>query len=235
MKFKPEFWPTVITLVFFFTCCALGAWQIHRLFWKQDLIHKVETRVSSRAIDIPKTSDELNANEYQHVKVSGRPNLDKAMHFGMYYEGVWGVKIITPVTLNDGREVFVNLGWVPEKKRADEFWKKHIAESVELDAIIRLSAKKPRFAPENDTVKNYWFWYDFPEMRKFTGTNAESAVLEVVDHKWPDNLPAVPTTKIVLMNDHLQYAITWFLLAFGIVVIYFVYHYQKAKEAEKQG
>jgi surfeit locus 1 family protein len=43
----------------------------------------------------------------------------------------------------------------------------------------------------------------------------------------PGGLPVGGQTRVSLPNDHLQYAITWYLFAVSLVVIYFIYHYRK--------
>jgi surfeit locus 1 family protein len=39
----------------------------------------------------------------------------------------------------------------------------------------------------------------------------------------PDTFPIGGQTRVELPNDHLQYAITWFLLAVALAVIYVLY------------
>jgi len=45
----------------------------------------------------------------------------------------------------------------------------------------------------------------------------------------PGGYPLGGETRIELPNDHLQYAITWFLLALALVVIYLVFHHQHGR------
>ena len=42
----------------------------------------------------------------------------------------------------------------------------------------------------------------------------------------PGGWPKGGVTRLLLPNDHLQYAITWYALAAALVVIYVVYHRQ---------
>jgi surfeit locus 1 family protein len=49
-------------------------------------------------------------------------------------------------------------------------------------------------------------------------------IVEVDATPNPGGWPKGGQTIVTLPNDHLQYAITWFLLAAALVVIYFAYH-----------
>ena len=48
----------------------------------------------------------------------------------------------------------------------------------------------------------------------------------------PGGIPIGGQTKVTLPNDHLQYAITWYILAVALAVIYVVYHLKLGKVAE---
>jgi surfeit locus 1 family protein len=49
----------------------------------------------------------------------------------------------------------------------------------------------------------------------------------------PGGFPIGGQTRIDLPNDHLQYAITWALLAIALAVIYVVYHLKLERERSK--
>ena len=46
----------------------------------------------------------------------------------------------------------------------------------------------------------------------------------------PGGFPIGGQTRINVPNDHLQYAVTWALLALALVVIYVIYHLKPAAE-----
>ena len=49
----------------------------------------------------------------------------------------------------------------------------------------------------------------------------------------PGGWPKGGQTRINLPNDHLQYAITWALLAMALMVIYVIYHMKQKDEERK--
>jgi len=46
-NFRPLLWPTVFSLPMLLICLALGAWQVERLFWKEDLIAQRQAAVAA--------------------------------------------------------------------------------------------------------------------------------------------------------------------------------------------
>ena len=69
----PVQFPAVLV---FAALVALGTWQVKRLYWKLDLIERVEQRVHAEPVASPGPDrwDRLTrqSEEYRHVRVSGR-------------------------------------------------------------------------------------------------------------------------------------------------------------------
>jgi len=45
----------------------------------------------------------------------------------------------------------------------------------------------------------------------------------------PGGWPLGGQTRVVFRNEHLQYAITWFALAIGLLGVYIAYHVSKGR------
>jgi len=219
------FFPTCITLICFISCIFLGGWQIKRLLWKNELISRIEQGIANPAVDIAKVKSSADPI-YTKVSVQGKADFSKEMHFGQYYDNQWGYKIITPVTTNDGTNIFVNLGWVPEAYKAYEKHKQAFPTSVNITGIVLQANRKAMFAPDNNPEKNFWFWYDLSAMESYSGIKSEPFIVEVINATWPEKFVKTPSGKPELLNDHLQYAITWFLLAIAVAVIFTIYRRQ---------
>ena len=50
----------------------------------------------------------------------------------------------------------------------------------------------------------------------------------------PGGLPIGGQTQLDIPNDHLQYAITWYLLAVALIVMFVIYH-RRRTDGGKQG
>ena len=66
-NFRPMFWPTVFSVPALIICLALGAWQIERLFWKQDLIAQRAAAVAAAPAAVPETFAEARGMEFRRV------------------------------------------------------------------------------------------------------------------------------------------------------------------------
>ena len=81
------------------------------------------------------------------------------------------------------------------------------------------------FTPEPDLGRHIWYARDVAGIAKAFGLKlAAPVVVEADATPVPGGWPKGGQTIVTLRNEHLQYAITWFLLAASLVVIYFAYH-----------
>ena len=214
-------------------CLALGAWQIERLFWKQDLIAQRQAAVAAAPAPLPKNLAEARAMEFRHVSDEGVFLNDKEIFLGAASEGAGqGYQILTPLLEPGGRVVFVNRGYIPSElkdpaKRAIG----QIAGTVRVEGLLRLPpAGRPNwFLPDNRPDLNYWFWVDLPAMSAASKLDRVAPFYIDADATPnPGGWPKGGVTRLTLPNNHLQYAITWFSLAVVLTVIYVLYHRRNA-------
>ena len=117
MKLRPLFWPTVVALPALIVLLWLGTWQVQRLEWKNQLIEDFESRANAAPIDLPLGAVDREM-EFRRLALTGRFDHAKEVFMtGRTYEGNAGFHIVTPFTLDDGRMILVNRGWVSESYR----------------------------------------------------------------------------------------------------------------------
>ena len=137
--------------------------------------------------------------------------------------------MVTPLRTDDGRIVLFDRGWIPsEKKEPPKRAEGQVAGRVELTGIVRRSQVRRQYAPENVPDKNVWFHVDVPLMRQLAGAppdpRLDSFFLDADAAPNPGGVPIGGQTRLDIPNDHLQYAITWFLLALALAGVYLAYH-----------
>ena len=88
------------------------------------------------------------------------------------------------------------------------------------EVVIRLPGRKGKYQPDNEPNNNFWFFVDTAEMSKFTGLNFEKSFYLEAVFNGPNGFPLGSQTRIYIRNNHLQYAITWFLIACGLLGVY---------------
>jgi surfeit locus 1 family protein len=240
-RFKPTFWPTVFVVPAVLVMLGLCAWQVQRLHWKQALIDRLHTRMAAAPIDAAAVGADPDAAEYRKVRLVGTFLHDKELHLlARSLNGNVGLHVVTPLRLDTGEVVLFNRGWVPERLKAPASrLQGQIGGVVTVQGVVRLTEANVKgwFVPENLPDRNVWLTVDVAAMRRAVG--APDAPALKADQWWvaadatpnPGGFPIGGQTRIDVPNDHLQYAITWFLLALTLVGVYVVYHWQRAHPA----
>jgi surfeit locus 1 family protein len=233
-NFRPMFWPTMFSLPALMICLGLGAWQIERLFWKQDLIAQREAAVAAAPAAVPKTLAEARGMEFRHVTDEGVFQYDKEIYLGATSEGGGqGYQVLTPLLEPGGRSVFVNRGYIPaELKDPAKRAAGEIPGPVRVEGLLRLPpAGRPNwFLPDNRPDLNYWFWVDLAAMSAADRLDRVAPFYIDADATPnPGGWPKGGVTRLALPNNHLQYAITWFSLAVALIVIYVLFHRRSAE------
>jgi surfeit locus 1 family protein len=231
MRFRPQLVPTLIFIPMLLLILVLGIWQLQRLEWKTARITEIQAELSEE----PKAFDASMANlapyQFRHVLLKGHFLHEKELRrAARYHKGSLGYEILTPLVLETGETLLINRGWVPQSfedpsTRTETF----VQGEQEIRAVLHTPSKKGLFTPENNAERNLWFWFDMPAMQQATGLALLPLVADAIAPQVKGQLPIPATGKIELRNDHLMYAITWFLMALGLVVVYLLYHRKEGR------
>lgn len=226
LGFRPAFWPSVITLLLLPALLGLGAWQVQRMQWKNDLIGRIEARAAQPAVVLPAQSIDLDTWEYRQVRVSGQFRHDLEMHLVAHNPaGKFGYQVVTPLALEAGGWVLVNRGWIPtDRKDPATRAEGSISGPVEITGVVRRSTRQGWFVPENQPAKNFWFFADARAMAAAAKIDAPEFLIEADASRNPGGLPMGGQTRLKFPNNHLLYAITWFGGAFSLAAIYLLWH-----------
>jgi len=235
-RLRPAFWPTVVSLPIFVFALGLGAWQMERREWKRDILHRIE--VNQAAAPMP--LDELLRGdplrfEYGRVKVRGTFLHDKEFYLAARsLKNKVGLQIVVPLRTEDGRIVLFGRGWIPqEQKDPARRAQGQVDGPVDLTGVVRRNQERRQFAPENAPDRNVWFHVDVPLMRSLAGAKPDPRLdaffLEADATANPGGVPVGGQTRLDIPNDHLQYAITWFLIALALAGVYLAYHWENGR------
>jgi len=230
MRFRPQFWPTVMTIPMLVALLGLGTWQMQRSEWKTDLITKLHERSEAPAVALPPVLESLDANEFARVRVTGTFLNDKEFYLiGRSLRGNPGMHVLTPLRRADGRGIeLVNRGWIPFDRRAPETRAEGLMDGpVVVEGIIRLAKGPGRFLPDNEPENNLWFYIDPDAMALAGGIDSLPPYYIVSgDKEVPGLYPVGRQWRLDIANNHLVYAFTWYFMAVALTVIYGIYHRQ---------
>jgi surfeit locus 1 family protein len=210
---------------------------MERREWKWAILDRIAANQAAAPVtldELVKGGDPL-AREYGKVKVSGTLLNDHEFYLAARsLKDDVGMHVITPVRTDGGRIVLFDRGWIPSaKKDPAKRAAAQFAGPVELVGVVRRNQEKRYFAPDNDPPKNFWFHVDVPLMRQIAGGAPDPALdqffLDADATANPGGVPIGGQTELDIPNDHLQYAITWFLLAIALVGVYLAFHWENGR------
>ena len=229
MSFRPKLWPTLFTVPALIALVFLGSWQVNRLHWKDTLIERLQERSTEAPVALPTRIADVEAYEFRRVSVTGEYLHDKEFYvINRSLNGKPGLNIVTLLKrADDGGHILINRGWVPFEKRDPQTrLKGQVKGNIIVEGIVRLAKGPAMFTPKNEPHNNTWFYIDPSSMTATAGLPPLQDYYILAANKSPGDVPVGHQWRVDLPNNHLYYAITWFALAFGLLVIYIVYHRQ---------
>lgn len=233
LRFRPTLWPTVFSVPAFILMIGLCIWQVQRLQWKEALIAEREARVAAAPIVLPAAGADPAGMEFRRVRLEGAFRHDKELYLGARsLNGNPGYHVLTPFALTGDGTVLVDRGWVPIERKAPESRAEgQIAGAQVVEGLVRLPRGKAWMQPDNEPAHNMWFYVDLPAMAAASGADLRADLyVDAGPAGNPGGYPVGGQTRVALANDHLQYAITWGLLAAALAGIYVLYHLKLERE-----
>jgi surfeit locus 1 family protein len=219
---------TAATFAAFALLVGLGVWQLQRLAWKEGLINEIESRTKADPISLDQAialAREGHDPSYYRVSVEGHFEHADELYLYAISEGRAGWHVITPLVTATGETVLIDRGFVPDALRSPASRPKgELTGVVTVTGVVRPPEGQGSFTPNNEIAVNRWFWRDLAAMAAAVGTDdAAPFYLEAEKSDVPGGWPEGGQTQLELPNNHLQYALTWFLLAASLLIVYGVY------------
>jgi cytochrome oxidase assembly protein ShyY1 len=223
---------TIVVAVCVAILCGLGVWQLQRKAWKENLITAMTTRLNAPPEQLPLPSQwpklTQDADEFRRVSLSAQ--FAPGQQALVYTPGSAlrtdikgpGYFVFAPAKLSDGSVVVVDRGFVPvDQKDLVTQADTTAGGPVQIVGVLRWPEERSMFTPLSDPKSNVWFSRD-PNAMSVQGKWNASAPFYVDQESPvpPDGLPKPGKLEVRLRDDHLQYAITWFGLAAGLIGVY---------------
>lgn len=198
---------------------ALGIWQVQRLFWKLDLIARVDARVHAAAVAPPsatvwptiKSSDA----EYRHVVLKGTFDNSRETLVQAVTERGPGFWVLTPLATADGGTVLINRGFVPPDRRNPVSRSEgQLQGEVSVTGLLRLTEPGGAFLRSNNPAAGNWYSRDVQAIGEDKGlADVAPYFIDADATANAGDYPVGGLTVIQFRNSHLVYALTWFALA----------------------
>ena len=195
---------------------SLGTWQLYRLQWKENIIRKIE--LSSK---LPPTSLDINnMEEFKKIKIKGNLLLKNYFLYQLNEKGNYGFNLISVLQTDNSNFFLVKRGWLPKiEKKYEENYPLEIVSNVEIEGVLHLAKPKRNFVPENNDKEKFFYYLDINQLSKSLNIKLAPYLIEQSSSdKYFINLKN--TSRINITNNHLQYAITWYVLGFCILIAF---------------
>src|SRR5262249_21366555 len=131
--------------------------------------------------------------------------------------GTWA---FAPTKLATGETVVVNRGFVADGQDGSQA----PGGPAALTGYIRFPEAPSWVTPHADRTKHLWFVRDHLAMAQALGWADPDRVapfyIDLESPTPPGGIPKPGPLQVSLKNDHLQYAITWFLLAAAVTIAF---------------
>lgn len=198
---------------------GLGTWQLQRKAWKDGILATIEARIAGApAAGLPAQLDP-ETDKYRPVRLQGEIGAQELHVLTSIKDAGPGYRVISPFTLEDGRRVLIDRGFIPVKEKQAA----RLAGPAAIEGNIHWPQEVDSYTPEPDLSGNIWYARDAEQMAAQLSAEPVMIVLRAKP-EGEAGLRPMPVTTSGIPNDHLQYAITWFSLAFiwAAMTLYFL-------------
>lgn len=228
--------PLLATVVMLAGLLSLGFWQVERLAWKEDLLARIEQRLSAGSLVLASADDiaslRREAHDYHPAVIDATRSGGSVLWFTQIENAPAGIApadrvgyhVLTPVVLADGAHILLDEGFVPARLK-DQIGGRQ-GKVQRLPVVIRWPDARNIFAAENDLENGLAYVRDAPQIGRHFGISLPPVIVEAANvpagaqAPWPRG----GQTRISLSNRHLEYAFTWFALAAVLVFISGLWH-----------
>lgn len=198
--------PLILGVVGCAVLIYLGLWQLDRRAWKEDMLADITAGIQADPVPLPDAIDP--SMKYLPVTVSGTTTGAEIDVLSHTREQGAGYQIVSRFVTDDGRAILLDRGFVPQEARRIDRPPVRLQVTGNLHWPQDASSSTP--APNMD--ENIWFARDVDAMALTLDTLPVLVVASAVEG---DNQGARPLPVAIegIPNNHLSYAVQWFLIA----------------------
>lgn len=197
--------PLVLGIAGLAVLISLGVWQLQRLAWKEAILADIDARIIASPVALPSQPDP-ESDRYLPVEVTGRLTGEQLDVLVSRKQIGAGYRIIAVMETDTGRRVLIDRGFLEEAARGLP----REATDLTVTGNLLWPQEVDSFTPAPDEKLAIWFARDLPAM---AARLMAEPILIVARSETGDAIEPMPVDSSAITNDHLNYAITWFLLA----------------------
>ena len=213
---------------------TLGTWQLDRLTEKTTLISHQQANLARPPFKLTSGISSGTEFTYRRVTVVGRFLHEKELTVGpKARRGRVGWRVVTPFRHDNGGIVLIDRGWVPANQKDPESRQAgQVAGAVTLTGFVNKVARRNYFVPDNNAEKGDWYWIDPVAMAAHLELRGVAPYWIVANRNRDRQVGPIGNDRVAMpANNHLQYAIIWYVLAGALSVLTYAYWRKTAPKA----
>jgi surfeit locus 1 family protein len=222
-RFRPGVVPTLFALGAIGVLCALGTWQVKRLYWKQGLVAEWNARIDQPPASLDEVLTDPEAFQYRRVYAWGVYATEDSILVEPVTRGLReGARVLTPLRVGTpdapGPVILVDRGWIPAGERERFLATDRSPGSVEVTGLVFALAPGDA-APGSQAVRRvHWLRFDPTRSKQVSELQAQlphrlERVLVQREDAGDGRLPLGGFERPRSRVDHRSYAITWYSMA----------------------
>ena len=199
-----------------FLLLSLGTWQLIRLQWKQELILEIKKSTNQKARVFQSASNK----NFQKVKLEGKLLKQNYFIYRLSEKGKYGFDLLSILQLDSSHLILIKRGWT--RKIDDTLKLNNTEETSVFEGVLYPLKEKGLFTPDNSPKENFLYYFDKKKLEHELNDKFYPYIL-VQDQKDLKFSNLENKQIVTISNNHLQYAVTWFVLAIGIIIAFWFY------------
>ena len=199
-----------------FLLLSLGTWQLVRLQWKQELILEIKKSTNQKARVFQSASNK----NFQKVKLEGKLLKQNYFIYRLSEKGKYGFDLLSILQLDSSNLILIKRGWT--RKIDDTLKLNNTEETSVFEGVLYPLKEKGLFTPDNSPKENFLYYFDKKKLEHELNNKFYPYIL-VQDQKDLKFSNLENKQIVTISNNHLQYAVTWFVLAIGIIIAFWFY------------
>lgn len=198
--------PLILGVVGCAVLIYLGLWQLDRRAWKEDMLADITAGIQADPVPLPDAIDP--SMKYLPVTVSGTTTGAEIDVLSHTREQGAGYQIVSRFVTDDGRAILLDRGFVPQEARRID----RPPVRLQVTGNLHWPQDASSSTPAPNMEENIWFARDVDAMALTLDTLPVLVVASAVEG---DNQGARPLPVAIegIPNNHLSYAVQWFLIA----------------------
>jgi len=198
--------PAILGIVGCTILIQLGLWQMDRLQWKQGLLDQIQQGIQGDPVPLPDPIDP--SMKYLPVTVTGTTTGDEIDVLSQMRDEGAGYQVVSRFLTDDGRAILLDRGFIPQEARHLDRKPTRLRVTGNLHWPADVSSSTP--SPNLD--ENIWFSRNVDAMADHLDTLPVLVVASFVQGDAQGVMP-MPVTVEGIPNNHLSYAMQWFMIA----------------------